>query len=323
MIGNVRKNIYMKHVIVLFVAMFSLYTYANISGDSISVTSSVNRSTITIGDRISYKIDVSYSEGLKVQAPSIGANLDSFEIKDYRFTSPKKEHDGQIHETFEYIMSIFSVGDYVVPPVSITYIKKDSSKVSKIFTDRINIKVISVKPNDSGDIKDIKSVVEIKGGISAWLYYLLAIILVIAVFVAWRVFKSKHKEENVVPSKPPYEKAIEAIEKLASENLIEKGYSKAFNFRISEIIRIYLGERYTFNAIDLTTTELLEELHRADIKDDVIENVKSFCNVTDMVKFADYKSSLSEDKKILDDARKILAMSKPVVSVQNKEDKNV
>ena len=57
-------------------------------------------------------------------------------------------------------------------------------------------------------------------------------------------------------------RAREALDALRAEDLPGKGRVREFYFRLSEIVRGYLGERYGFDALESTTPELLESLRR-------------------------------------------------------------
>lgn len=297
-------------VIFLFFIFFSCNIEAA-SDAEVIVTSSVDRSTITIGDRIHYKIDIAYPEKTQLEVPGIGIHLGEFEVKDYHIEEPKKQKDGRIHAVYEYVISTFTTGDYTIPPVPINY-KTPEGISSQVFTDKIDIKVESVKVSETGDIKDIRSPVKIKGGLDWWWWAL--IIAVIGGVLGFGIFywyKYKTKIKITPPPRPPYKIAIEELEKLLLLNLIEQGRFREFYFLISEIIRRYLGGRFLFNAIDFTTFELLEKLPDLDISKELTASIEKFCRDSDLVKFADYIPQDSENAEIVNLAKEILEISKP------------
>jgi len=104
---------------------------------------------------------------------------------------------------------------------------------------------------------------------------------------------------------------VEALEALLSENLEGLGRVQEFHFRLSEIIRRYLGDRYDFNAIDLTTYELLERLPDLDVPGELLQLMTGFNLRCDLVKFADHVPSPDELNEAVQLAREVLSLTRP------------
>lgn len=304
----------MKKIVIPFICL-CLFSSVLASEAEITAVSSVDRSTITVGDRIQYKVDIAYPQGTQIQVPGIGIQLGEFEVKDYKIEEPEKGKDGLIHATYEYVISTFTTGGYTIPPFPITY-KTKEGVTSQIYTDKIDIKVESVKPSESGDIKDIRSPVLIRGGLDWWWWVLISVALLAAAIYGIQYWLKKRKmPATPPPPRPPYEVACEELQALVAENLLSLGRVREFYFRISEIIRRYLGGRFEFNAIDLTTFELLEWFSASSVSKETMEKVEKFCIDSDLVKFADYIASEKENEEIIALAREILEITKPTAPV--------
>ncbi len=97
---------------------------------------------------------------------------------------------------------------------------------------------------------------------------LLVALGLIALWLLFALLLRLHKGAPVVPERkkelpPPrlaHEIALEKLTGVVEENLLRQGKVQEFFFRISEAVREYVGNRYGFYALDLTTRELLEEL---------------------------------------------------------------
>ncbi len=105
--------------IFLFALLLSSFLLAgNVAAQEtglIEVTSSVDTSVITIGDRITYTISLSYRKDLHVEKPGEGLNLGQFEIKDYSVSEPVEAY-GRIDQKFEYVISFLIPGDLLSRP---------------------------------------------------------------------------------------------------------------------------------------------------------------------------------------------------------------
>ncbi len=89
--------------------------------------------------------------------------------------------------------------------------------------------------------------------------------------------------------KPAHIIALEEIEKLKSEHLIEKGIVREYYFRLSDIFRHYIENRFSIPAVEQTTQELLPEIMRLDAMHTTAKSgARDFLHHSDMVKFAKY-----------------------------------
>jgi hypothetical protein len=79
----------------------------------------------------------------------------------------------------------------------------------------------------------------------------------------------------------------------------------------SEIVRRYLGLRYGFEAIDLTTLECLEALRERRTGAEAVEVVEAFLGECDMMKFCKLRPPPERRPAIWDAARKIVRLTTP------------
>jgi hypothetical protein len=92
----------------------------------------------------------------------------------------------------------------------------------------------------------------------------------------------------------------------AAGNFAADGY-RPFYFALAEIVREYLGARYGFDSLELTTTELLDQLQqRAAHLAAADGEVARFVAETDLVKFAKAGSTDEAAAKGLDAAQAIV-----------------
>src|SRR5260370_18880350 len=90
-----------------------------------------------------------------------------------------------------------------------------------------------------------------------------------------------------VPRRPAEEVALEKLRALAAGGNYTADGFRPFYFALSEIVREYLGARYGFDSLELTTTELLEALERhAPRKAAPLRDIEQLFGAWDLVKFA-------------------------------------
>jgi len=291
----------------------------------ISISSGVDRDVITIGDLIHYNISVAHDQAIKVEYPGLGVNLGAFEIRDYKIFEPE-EVDKKIVNKVEYVITTFDTGNYVIPPITVSYFSSDSIE-KELKTDIIKIRVNSVKPSEAKDIKDIKPPMEIKVDYRRYIYYGLAglgAVLLACILIFY--FKKRKRGEEIIPKrrkpiKPAHIEAIEELEKLINSNLLSDGRVKEFYIIISEIIRRYIENRYFIYALEMTTNQVYDSLYNIDVDKENIELIYEFLSSCDLVKFAKYIPEEDENKKVIEQAFDIINKTKIEFSFQPVEAK--
>ncbi|MBN1271449.1 MAG: BatD family protein [Candidatus Aminicenantes bacterium] len=275
------------------------------SQDKISITASVDRSKITIGDLITYSVTITHAKNMEVELPSLGENLGQFEIRDYTQHKPY-EKEGSIIEKVDYIISTFETGEFSIPSVSVKY-RSSSEKDWKILeTESLKIFVESLKPSQEGDIHPIKSPKEIPANRLRPIIFGALILLVLAAgaFLFFYIRRKRRKKpagtRPQAPARPAHETALEGLRILSVSGLLESGRLKSFYVEISTIIRRYIEERYRVDALESTTQELLEKMAGLPLEKETIALLERFLNLCDLVKFAKFTPGNKENSRVME-----------------------
>ena len=112
---------------------------------------------------------------------------------------------------------------------------------------------------------------------------ILIICLISAFFFYFRKKKNKDKNKEIIII-PPDETALKQLKQLkASKNISEKN----FYFKLSAILRAYLTGRFDFNALEMTTQEILPVLRKLELDNGLKSSLKKFLFSSEPVKFAE------------------------------------
>ena len=101
------------------------------------------------------------------------------------------------------------------------------------------------------------------------------------------------------PPRPPEEVALEKLRAAEKSGMLERGEVKEFHVAVSEAVREYLGGRYRFDSLELTTEELIAEMDRATLRGMSREELVRFLGETDLVKFAKWRPDLERSWALL------------------------
>lgn len=301
------------HLLFFLVNLFSVVLYAQ---SIIRVRAEVDKSVITIGDRILYTLTVEHKKGIHIEQPGPGANLGQFEIKDYSI-SPKVEQGDFVRQKFEYSISVFDTGRFVIPPFPVAFASSDTSKNYQIIqSEPIEITVNSVLTAEDSDIKDIKPPELIPFNYRKWILLGAGmLLLVIAAILGIYILRQRKKglpifRKEVI--RPAHEIALEQLASLENslKPRIETGEYKAFYSELSNILRKYLENRFFIQAMEETTVEIKESLEEIEVEIPLQESALAVLQFSDMVKFAKFKPSVEDTEKLISSARQFIEATK-------------
>jgi len=94
---------------------------------------------------------------------------------------------------------------------------------------------------------------------------------------------------------------------------------KEYYIQLSEIIRQYIEGRYFLDALEMTTTQLLEKMNQEQINADAIQMMREFLDACDLVKFAKYIPSDEETQIVTQLAFDFVQETKLVISEPTEE----
>jgi hypothetical protein len=113
------------------------------------------------------------------------------------------------------------------------------------------------------------------------------------------------------PPRPAHEVALERLDRLGAYGFLENADNRPFYFAVSEIIRDYLGARFGFDSLEMTTDELMAELRRAAARELVLGEIEGWLSGCDLVKFAKISPSAAESRGTLETAIRIVTSTRP------------
>jgi len=262
--------------------LFSFLSFAQ-------VTSSIDSTSIKIGEQITYKIEVETDTTNPVIFPEGQTFMPLEMIESYQPDTTK--YDAKYKLIKKYGLTQFDSGKYVIPKQKIIIGGKtfatDSMlvEVNDIVVDTTKQKLYDVKP-----MIDVK-----KPSSNWWLWVLLTIALVatIGFLVYWFVWRKKPlTEEEKIAQLPPYDRAKLALKQLDETKYLERAEIKEYYSELTFIIRKYLDEKVYDKALESTTDQLIDRLNilqegnQIELSKDDIKNIEAILKRADLVKFA-------------------------------------
>ena len=282
--------------------------------DAPTVAARVDRAEAHVGDPIHLELVAIGKSAVPVNLPST-LELGPFSLLD-RQESEQNLGDGRIKRQFTLTIAAYEPGGKQVPALEVTYLGA-RGEVRTARTAPVPVKIGSLIANEPEPaIKDAAppvTVMEenlwpayIAGGLcAAGLGALLTMLIV-------RRLRARRGERPGPPPRPAHQVALEKLDRLGAYGFLENADNRPFYFAVSEIIREYLGGRYAFDSLELTTDELIAELRRQAGRELVLGEIQGWLSACDLVKFAKISPSAAEARGALESAIRIVTATRPM-----------
>jgi hypothetical protein len=147
-----------------------------------------------------------------------------------------------------------------------------------------------------------------------WLWLLLGALAAVAALIVLRRLRARRKKAEEAPEQmvEADEEALQRLAALRQAAPWKRGEGRAAIFAVSEIVRGYLGQRLHFNALDLTSGEFLEELHRRRLLGLDLAELTEEIRWEDLVKFAKLEPSAEECLRAISRSESLVHHTRPL-----------
>ena len=299
------NTINLKYLWFLGILMMS---FVQVNGQEISLRTALEHDSIWLGDQIKLMIVVEQTAESKIEFPNLPDSIQKIEILKKSKIDTSKLEGTRIQLKQSYLVTCFDSGAHYIPPF---YFKiKNGEHLDSL---RSNDLTLFVKfPNV--DLK--RGPVDIKKPFSAPVTFkeiapwLLAIILIGAlVFLVIYAISRRNKNRPLFqrppkPKLPPHIIALQELDKLKSENLWQQEKVKDYYTRLTDIVRIYIEDRFLMAAMEQTTPEILTGFKnlKSQIDTKSVLELKEILELADLVKFAKLTPLPDENFNMLSNA---------------------
>ena len=252
---------------------------------------SISPKEASVGEAITWQLTVKRKAEDTVHLEG-GASFGGLEVKS-KDKSDSPLSDGWVQETLKVELIGFDPGDITIPGQKLTVVDFEGH-LAEITTDESFVTVKSLIANEpepalKEDTGPGETVME-KDYLLLWILGILGgIIVVAALTLLGRKLWAMRKPKQAPPPPPPRpaeEIAFEKLDALKGSPLLAEGEFKEFHVRLSEAVREYLGNRYRFDSLELSSEELIWAIRKIDLSRSDYDLILDFLGETDLVKFA-------------------------------------
>jgi hypothetical protein len=238
--------------------------------------------TITVGDIFHAAVRLALPNGAELLAP------DSLELPEDVETAGARQlrvdsAGGARLVTVLYPLAAWRPGSYELPRITLQL--RTLQGVRRIQVALPGFTVRSVLPEDTTGIQ-MKAAKDVLGPNRIWWPWLLLALLLLLIALAywwWRRHRRAAEPVVITPPVPARDVALARLAALRRSGMLERGELKPFYAELSETMRHYAATVAAAWSVDLTTTELAQQIRKRDV---TLLDLIRVLGTADLVKFA-------------------------------------
>ena len=306
---NLLKNIF------LWIVVWGISGTAYAQQTLIDVT--IDSAAILIGEQTKLHLTVTADKDRPVQlllpADTLMRGVEVLDIS--RPDSSLIENDRLVIKQ-DLLITSFDSALYLLPPLKVV----DGSDTVSSNQGALKVSTIPVnadKPEEFNDIKEVWKPPFVWADYYPIIYGVLLglFLLCVIIYIIKRLKNRKSLlpfAEPDVPKLPPYEQAIKELDELKGQKLWQQGLNKEYYTALTETLRRYIDERFGVNAMELTSSEILDLLRSVPEVKSVYDKLQQILQLADFVKFAKIHPLPNENDLSLVNAYLFVNATKPV-----------
>ncbi len=322
-------------------AMLLFSSVSAVAQGNVVVGAQMDSAAIMMGEQTIIRLELSQDQGATVQQPVLNQQdtlVIGVEVLEVSRPDTVDLKNNRIQVNREVLITSFDPGLYYLPPFR--YVAGNDT----VETQPLSLKVVAV-PVDSAQItianidsiafNDVKPIEAPR--FVLWDYFpkwlpwalLVAALIALGIFIYLRYFKKKGVSE-VGEQKvqiPPYDLAIQELTRLKESKLWQQGQEKLYYTELTDILREYLDGRFHINAMEMTSTQIINALRMNEETRAVNQQLREILAMADFVKFAKMRPLPDDNEQVMRYAETFVNETKPVEKApeeveQSPENKN-
>ena len=307
-----KRNV--KHIMMTAVVLVA--TVMGAMGGNVTFKAKLDSATLIMGKTTTLHLEITQDKAARGFFP--GEQLDTLnamvEIAERPAADTTDLGNNRIQINRDLIIQSFDSGLWVIKPIPYV-INGDTA-----YSNQLSLKVLPVDVSQMKDIHDIKPVEDVPFNLLDWLpdywwAWLLALLLIGGGIWAYRKYYKKGINP-LKPSKkrlPPYEEAIINLQNLKAAQLWQRGQEKEYFTGLTDILRVYIDRRFDINAVEMTSSQIIDTLKKNDETRAVNEQLEMILEIADIVKFANARPLADDNEVAYQRAVNFVEATRPVV----------
>ena len=310
-----------RHIVMAAVMLLAAVPVA--WGGNVTFKAKLDSATLLMGKTTALHLEITQDKDARGFFP--GEQLDTLnamvEIAERPAADTTDLGNNRIQINRDLIIQSFDSGMWIIKPIP--YVVNGDTA----FCNQLTLKVLPVNVSQMKDINDIKPVEDVPFNLLDWLpdywwAWMLGLLLIGAGIWAYRKYYKKGINP-LKPSKkrlPPYEEAMINLQNLKAAQLWQQGQEKEYFTGLTDILRVYIDRRFHINAVEMTSSQIIDTLKKNDETKAVNEQLEMILEIADIVKFANARPLADDNEVAYQRAVNFVEATRPVVEQPEKKE---
>lgn len=281
----------------------------------VTVESKIDSIEIFIGEQAHMTVDVTMKKGQKLVFPVFKPSemiTPGVEVLEQSDADTSKLDNDMIKVSKQYTLTSFDEKLYYLPPVKVKVNGKEYAS-KNLALKVLTVPVDTLHPNQFFPPKDVQTnpFLWSEWSLSFWLSVLMLLLIVLAFYLRQRLYDNKPiiAKVRIVKKVLPHQRAMQEIEQIKADKLVMSEDQKAYYTKLTDTLRKYIEERFGFNAMEMTSTEIIMKLQETGDRK-MIDELRELFMTADLVKFAKYSTLINENDSNLVNAIEFINTTK-------------
>lgn len=290
-----------KPILLLLLAVVAVCVQAQVM-----VVAAIDSIEIVIGEQVHVTVTATMKEGAKAEFPVFKPTqqlIPGVEVLKSTELGVKGKGDGFVDRQVVYTLTSFDDTLYYLPP----FVVKVDGQPYK--SKSLALKVVGVEV-DTTHVEKFYGPKDVQDNPFQWsdwsLLFWLSVLMLVLMAVGYYLYLRLRDNKpiitriRIVKRLLPHQKAMKEIEQIKADKMQNSENPKEYYTRLTDTLRKYIEDRYGFNAMEMTSSEIIERLEKAltdDAKaaDSMKQELRQLFTTADLVKFAKYSTMINEN----------------------------
>jgi hypothetical protein len=250
-----------------------------------------------IGEQAHITLEVTCPQNARVQMPILKDTLTTG-VELLEQSNPDTVDNNDIRKISQvYTITSFDSAVYYIPPFVVKVNGKEYSSNSLA----LKVMTCDVDTTRADQFFGPKEIADLPFSWDDWessIYAGIAILILLLaggyLFYGYRNNKPILRRIRREKKLSPHAQAMQEIERIKEDKIAASENSKEYYTRLTDTLRTYIKERYGFNAMEMTSTEIIEHL-QANQDEEALRELRVLFQTADLVKFARYTALMNEN----------------------------
>ena len=290
-----------KTILLIVAAVWAVGVSAQVTVEAV-----IDSIEMLIGEQVHVTVTATMKEGAKSEFPVFKPTqelIPGVEVLSSTELGAKGKENGFVDRSVVYTLTSFDDTLYYLPP----FVVKVDGKPYESKSLALKVLGVEVDTLHTDQFFGPKDVQDNPFQWSDWsTLFWLSVVLLLLMAVGYYLYLRLRDNKPIITSIRivkrllPHQKAMKEIEQIKADKMQNSENAKEYYTKLTDTLRKYIEDRYGFNAMEMTSSEIIERLEQALSNDaQAAETMKAELRqlfmTADLVKFAKYSTMINEN----------------------------